>query len=58
MLRRPPTRIELNVDDIEEYDELKKELLIHTESSKYTESARTEKKKSAAQRVGYTKHTK
>lgn len=66
-LRRPPTRIELKADDVEEYDKIMKERRIaaerqatlepspHRAPSEFLGSAltSTSKKQSAAERIGY-----
>jgi hypothetical protein len=49
MLRRPPTRIELKADDIEEYEQLKKA----QQQVKGLQSSTTPKK-DTAQRIGLT----
>ncbi|KAL7545537.1 hypothetical protein ACHAWF_008886 [Thalassiosira exigua] len=66
-LRRPPTRIELKADDVEEYDKIMKERRLIAEQQAMKESQQPEylgtatpssfmssqKKPSAAERIGY-----
>jgi hypothetical protein len=58
MLRRPPTRIPLKTDDIEEYDEMLRERKMEQKETSKSEdsfaSPRTtiKRKKSAAERIG------
>lgn len=67
-LRRPPTRIELKADDIEDYDEILKERQLAAQSTQSslhisldkkgdggmskTPSPKVDRKRSAAERIG------
>ena len=53
MIRRAPTRIELSMDDIEEYEQIKKERAGQVDEDSKTETKQQESKKATtAQRIG------